>query len=184
MKLSPAGQVLFSTFVGGPKSDFGNAIVVIDGVPIIGGTSDGDGFVQRGPSRRVTFGGKAEEKLTGMAHHGVKLYATGYTKSDDWKKLRGPSDAFVVRLNAQTLEWRRSSTSAVAATTRRGVLLSISGVPCISRVKLIRRIFPGRHRGFQKKNHGGVDASSRALVVQQPISAARRRTRPAMMAKT
>ena len=50
-----------------------------------------------------TFGGKGEEKLTGIAHHKGKLYATGYTKSNDWKKLRGTTDAFVVRLNAKTL---------------------------------------------------------------------------------
>ncbi len=100
MKLAPDGRVLFSTFVGGPKSDFGNAIVIAGNQPIIGGTSDGDGFVQSGPSRRVTFGGKGEEKLTGLAHHRGRLFATGYTKSSDWKTLRGAMDAFVVRLNA------------------------------------------------------------------------------------
>ena len=55
MKLSPSGRVLFSTFVGGPKSDFGNAIVMVSNQAVIAGTSDGDGFVQSGPSRRVTF---------------------------------------------------------------------------------------------------------------------------------
>ena len=157
VKLSPDGQVLFSTFVGGPKSDFGNAIVVIDGVPIIGGTSDGDGFVQRGPSRRVTFGGKGEEKLTGMAHHRNKLYATGYTKSNDWKKLRGPSDAFVVRLNAQTLGVEKveyfggsGDDSAWGIAVNKGGGVYIAGQtdsPDLPRV----------HRGFQKKNNGGVD---------------------------
>ena len=103
IQLSPSGRVMFSTFIGGPKSDFGNAIVMVGNRAVIAGTSDGDGFVQSGPSRRVTFGGTGEEKLTGLAHHHGKLYATGYTKSNDWKTLRGPSDAFVVRLNAQTL---------------------------------------------------------------------------------
>ena len=31
---------------------------LIDGQPVIGGTSDADAFVQSGPSRRVIFGGK------------------------------------------------------------------------------------------------------------------------------
>ncbi len=158
MKLSPTGQVLFSTFVGGPKSDFGNAIVLIDDEPVIGGTSDGDGFVQRGPSRRVTFGGKGEEKLTGMAHHGAKLYATGYTKSKDWKKLRGPSDAFVVRLNARTLAVEKveyfggsgsDSAWGIAIDKRGGVYIAgQTDSPDL----------PRADRGFQKKNHGGVDA--------------------------
>ncbi len=92
MKLSPSGHVLFSTFIGGPKSDFGNAIVMVGNQPVIAGTSDGDGFVQSGPSRRVTFGGTGEEKLTGLAHHKGKLYATGYTKrppaQSRWVRLR------------------------------------------------------------------------------------------------
>ncbi len=103
MKLSPGGDVLFSTFLGGPHSDFGNAIVLVGNRPVIGGTSNANGFVQSGPSKRADFGGTGEEKLTGIAHHHGKLYATGYTKSNDWKTLRGGSDAFVVKLNAETL---------------------------------------------------------------------------------
>ena len=89
MKISPIGNVLFATFIGGPESDFGNAIVIIDNQPVIAGTSDGNCFVQRGPSTRVNFGGTGEEKLTGIAHHKGRLYATGYTKSNDWKTLSG-----------------------------------------------------------------------------------------------
>lgn len=158
VKLSTTGQVLFSTFVGGPKFDFGNAIVLVDNEPIIGGTSDGDGFVQRGPARRVTFGGKGEEKLTGMAHHGGKLYATGYTKSKDWKKLRGTSDAFVVRLNARTLATQKAeyfggsgddSAWGIAVDKRGGVYIAgQTDSPDL----------PRAHRGFQKKNRGGVDS--------------------------
>lgn len=158
VKLSPAGRVLFSTFIGGPKSDFGNAIVIVDNEPIIGGTSDGDGFVERGPSRRVTFGGKSEEKLTGIAHHKGKLYATGYTKSKDWRTLRGGSDAFVARLNAQTLaiekvEYFGGSGDDSAwgiAVDRRGRVF-IAG-------QTDSPDLPRANRGFQKANRGGVDA--------------------------
>ena len=158
MKLGPEGQVLFSTFAGGPKNDFGNAIALNGGDPIIGGTSDSDGFVQRGPSRRVTFGGSGEEKLTGMTFHKGKLYATGYTKSTDWKKLRGGSDAFVVRLDAGTLavetaEYFGGSGNDSAwgiAVDRRGRVFLAGQTDSTD--------LPGAGRGHQKTNRGGVDA--------------------------
>ena len=158
MKLSPSGHVLFSTFIGGPKSDFGNAIVMVGNQPVIAGTSDGDGFVQSGPSRRVTFGGTGEEKLTGLAHQKGKFYATGYTKSNDWKTLRGPSDAFVVRLNAQTLaiesvEYFGGSGDDSAwgiAIDKRGRVF-IAG-------QTNSTDLPGANRGFQRQNRGSIDA--------------------------
>ncbi len=158
MKLGPEGQVLFSTFAGGPKNDFGNAIALDGDEPIIGGTSDGDGFVQCGPSRRVTFGGSGEEKLAGMAFHKGKLYATGYTKSGDWKRLRGGSDAFVVRLDAGTLavetaEYFGGSGNDSAwgiAVDRRGRVFLAGQTDSTD--------LPGAGRGYQKTNRGGVDA--------------------------
>lgn len=158
MKLSPAGDVLFSTFLGGPQSDFGNAIALVGAQVAVGGTSGGDGFLQIGPSKRVTFGGAGEEKLTGIAHHKGKLYATGYTKSNDWKTLRGPSDAFVVTLHATTL--------AIESTTYIGG----SGDDSAWGIAIDRhgRVFiagqtsspdlPGSNRGYQRSNRGGVDA--------------------------
>ncbi len=158
MKLSPTGQVLFSTFAGGPKSDFGNAIVLVDGQPVMGGTTNGDGFVQSGPSRRVTFGGSGEEKLTGLAHHKGRLYATGYTKSRDWKTLRGPSDAFVVEMNAQTLAVEKAgyfggsgddSAWGIAVDKRGRVFLA---------GQTNSTDLPGAGRGYQSTNRGGADA--------------------------
>ncbi len=158
VKLSPSGRVLFSTFIGGPKSDFGNAIVVVDDQPVIGGTSGGDGFVQRGPSSRTRFGGSGEEKLTGLAHYRGTLYATGYTKSKDWKTLQGATDAFLVQLNAQTLANEHAeyfggsgedSAWGVAVDKRGRVFLAgQTDSPDLARA----------NRGYQKTKRGGVDA--------------------------
>jgi len=158
MKLSPGGRVLFSTFIGGPRNDSGNAIALVDGEPVIGGTSDGDGFVQRGASKRVTFGGSGEEKLTGIAVHRGKVYATGYTKSKDWKTLRGPSDAFVVRLNAKTLEIESEELyGGIGDDSAWGIAVDARG-----RVYIAGQTdspdLPGARHGFQKKSRGAVDA--------------------------
>lgn len=158
VKLSPVGRVLFSTFAGGAKQDFGNAITLVKDQPVIGGTSDGDGFVQRGPSRRITFGGKGEEKLTGIAHHKGKLFATGYTKSSDWKTLRGPSDAFVVRLNAQTLALENAEYFGGSGNDSAwGIAVDKRGRVFIAG-QTDSPDLPGAQRGYQKANQGAVDA--------------------------
>jgi hypothetical protein len=158
VKLSPVGQVLFSTFIGGPKSDFGNAIVLLGNAPVIGGTSDGDGFVQSGPAKRVTFGGTGEEKLTGIAHHGGRLYATGYTKSNDWKPLRGPSDAFVVELNAETLAIARTEYFGGSGDDSAwGIAVDQRGHVFIAG-QTTSTDLPGVSRGYQKTYRGGIDA--------------------------
>lgn len=158
MKLSPEGRVLFSTFIGGPRNDFGNAIALIDGEPVIGGTSDGNGFVQRGPMRRAKFGGSGEEKLTGIAVHHGKIYATGYTKSKDWKTLRGPGDAFIVTLHAKTLVIEREQLyGGIGDDSAWGIAVDRRG-----RVYIAGQTdspdLPGARRGFQKKSRGAVDA--------------------------
>ena len=158
MKLSPEGRVLFSTFIGGPRNDFGNAIALVDGEPVIGGTSDGNGFVQRGPSRRATFGGSGEEKLTGIAYHAGKIYAAGYTKSKDWKMLRGPSDAFVVRLDAKTLAIEHEEFyGGTGDDSAWGIAVDKRGRVFIAG-QTDSPDLPGARRGFQKKNHGATDA--------------------------
>ncbi|MBM3785119.1 MAG: hypothetical protein FJW30_12205 [Acidobacteria bacterium] len=158
VKLSPEGRVLFSTFAGGAQSDFGNAIVLAGGRPIFAGTSDGEAFVQSGPDRRVTFGGAGEEKLTGLAYSKGRLYATGYTKSSDWNRLRGPSDAFVVRLNARTLAIEKSENfggdgddSAWGIAVDRRGRVYIAG-------QTGSEDLPGARNGFQPDKRGGVDA--------------------------
>jgi hypothetical protein len=158
VKVSPVGRVLFSTFIGDAKSDFGNAIVVVDNQPIIGGTSDQEGFVQRGPSRRVVFGGKGEEKVTGIAHHKGRLYVTGYTRSSDWKTLRGGTDAFVVRLNAQTLAIENTDYFGGSADDSAwGIAVDKRGRVFIAGQSDSPDL-PGANRGYQKANRGGVDA--------------------------
>ena len=184
VKLSPDGQVLFSTFIGGAKSDFGNAIVLVEDEPIVGGTSDGDGFVQRGPSRRAAFGGTGEEKLTGIAHYKRTLYATGYTKSKDWKTLRGTTDAFVVRLNAQTLAIERAeyfggsgddSAWGIAVDRRGRVFIAgQSDSPDL----------PRANRGYQKSNRGGVDAFVARIGGPTTWFGGSQRTRPATTVRT
>lgn len=158
VKLSPAGSVLFATFVGGPKSDFGNALVIAGNRPIIGGTSGGDGFVQRGPSQRVTFGGTGEEKLTGLAQYQGKLYATGYTKSNDWKALRGTMDAFLVRLNAQSLAIERAEYfGGSGSDSAWGIAVDQRGRVFIAG-QTDSTDLPRTSRGYQKVNRGGTDA--------------------------
>jgi hypothetical protein len=157
MKLSPEGRVLLSTYIGGPGNDFGNAIALIDGEPVIGGTSDGNGFVQRGKGR-VTFGGSGEEKLTGIAVHRGKIHATGYTKSKDWKTLRGPSDAFVVRIDAKSMAIEHEEFfGGIGDDSAWGIAVDKRG-----RVYIAGQTdspdLPGARRGFQKKSHGAADA--------------------------
>lgn len=158
MKLSPTGRVLFSTFVGGPKADFGNAIVLVEGEPVIGGTSGGDGFVQRGPDKRVTFGGSGEEKLTGLAHHKGKLWAAGYTRSNDWKALRGGSDAFAVRLNARTLAIEKTEYFGGSGDDSAwGIAVNKRGRVFIAG-QTSSHDLPGAGSGYQRANRGEVDS--------------------------
>jgi hypothetical protein len=114
--------------------------------------------VQAGPSRRVAFGGSGEEKLTGLARYKGNLYATGYTKSTDWKKLRGPSDAFVVTLNVQTLRVRKvehfggsgEDSAWGIAVDKRGRVFIGGQTDSLD--------LPQASRGYQVENRGGVDA--------------------------
>lgn len=111
------------------------------------------------PAARVSFGGTGEEKLTGIAHRKGKLYATGYTKSKDWRTVRGTRDALVVRWNAQTLTVEKAdyfggsgddSEWGIAVDKRGRVFIaSQSDSPDL----------PRANRGYQKANRGDGDAS-------------------------
>jgi hypothetical protein len=158
VKLSPVGRVLFSTFLGGPKSDFGNALVIVENQPVVGGTSDRNAFVQRGPLRRVVFGGTGEEKLTGLASYRGRLYATGYTASNDWKPLRGTTDAFVVRLHGQRLAIENVEYfGGSGADSAWGIAVDKQGRVFIAGQSDSPDL-PGADHGYQNLNRGGVDA--------------------------
>lgn len=184
VKLSPEGRVLFSTFIGGPRNDFGNAIALVDGEPVIGGTSDGNGFVQRGPSRRVTFGGSGEEKLTGIAYHAGKIYTAGYTQSKDWKRLRGPSDAFVVRLDAKTLAVEHEEFyGGIGDDSAWGIAVDKRGRVFIAG-KPVRPIYRAGGAGFRRRITGQRMRSLPESAGLRRTSVARGRTRPATTGRT
>lgn len=118
----------------------------------------GDGFVQRGPDKRVTFGGSGEEKLTGLAHHKGKLWAAGYTRSNDWKALRGGSDAFAVRLNARTLAIEKTEYFGGSGDDPAwGIAVNKRGRVFIAG-QTSSHDLPGAGSGYQRANRGEVDS--------------------------
>jgi hypothetical protein len=122
VKLSPIGSVLFSTFIGGPKSDFGKAIAIIANQPVIGGTSDEDAFVQRG--HRHVRPSAARAKKNSLETHITKdgsmwgiavdkrgrVFIAGQPDSRDlphanrgYQKVnRGGVDAFIAQIGGPT----------------------------------------------------------------------------------
>ena len=139
VKVTPSGQIVYATLLGGSGADQGNALELDGkGGVFVGGTtwsSDfpgmpasrsgdrGDAFVSylrpgdRSSLRSVVFGGTQEEKLTGLAADGRGgLFAVGYTKSKDFptvspiqSELRGVSDLFLTRLRISDLAFTFST---------------------------------------------------------------------------
>jgi hypothetical protein len=133
VKVSPDGEVVYSTLLGGGGADDGDALELDGhGGVFVGGTTESNDFPgqarPRTPSkgdayvshidpdnpkafRSVVFGGQEEEMLTGLASDGRGgLFAVGYTKSKDFPTvrpiqgaLRGVSDLFLTRLDARSL---------------------------------------------------------------------------------
>lgn len=81
----------------------------------------------------------------------------GYTKSKDWKILRGPSDALVVRMDAKTLAVEHEEFHGGSGDDSAWE----SGVDKHGGVFLAGQTdspdLPGARRGFLKKNHGARD---------------------------
>jgi hypothetical protein len=128
LRFGPNGQVLYSTLVGGSQADQGNGIELLpDGAILIGGRSWSTDFPNtkqkfgpRGKSdiflarfkpgdptdhSSAILGGRNDEKLTGITVSGKSTFITGYTQSADFPTsrplqahLKGPSDAFVVKI--------------------------------------------------------------------------------------
>ncbi len=133
VKLAPTGEVVYATYLGGSGADQGNGLHLDgQGGVFVGGTTwsndfpgqrahgtkgAGDAFVSHfqpgdpGSLRSVVFGGRQEEKLTGLALDGRGgIFAVGYTKSRDFplaaplqSALGGISDAFLTRLKLPEL---------------------------------------------------------------------------------
>ena len=132
VSLSPRGQILYGTFLGGEGDEVGNALELDGrgGVFVAGTTNPRDSPGQTRADRQgadafisflrpssassltsVSFGGSGEEKLTGLAVDGRGgVFGVGYTKSDDFPVLNpvqpalgGTSDVFVTRLTVPSL---------------------------------------------------------------------------------
>jgi Beta-propeller repeat len=114
VEIGPAGEILYSTFIGGSGADQGNGLwLAPNGEVYIAGTTWSSDFPgaaanrQLGPGgngdvflaslspgraherRAVVFGGSAEEKLTGLiADRGGSVFLAGYTLSADFPTHR------------------------------------------------------------------------------------------------
>ncbi|HYI97152.1 MAG TPA: SBBP repeat-containing protein [Bryobacteraceae bacterium] len=134
VKLAPDGKVIYSTFIGGSGTDQGNGLEIDHkGNIYVAGTTwssdfpgqskpkmgtQGDAFItslRAGGKdfRSVVFGGKEEEKLTGIAlDNNGSIYATGYSKSADFPStsaLKGVRDMFLTRISVADLSMQFSA---------------------------------------------------------------------------
>jgi hypothetical protein len=113
-----------------------------------------------------TSAARAKKNLLASHITKGKLYATGYTKSNDWKTLRGTTDAFVVRLNAQTLAVEKTeyfggsgADSAWGIAVDKHGRVFIAGNPT-------RSICHARIAGIRKRIAAGSTRSSRRSAAQ------------------
>jgi hypothetical protein len=160
VRVNPNGAI---SDVRSPGDGIGNGIAVArDGTVCAGGTtSNADVFVSCfHPDRdnstvTRTFGGSAEEKLTGIAFDGRGgLLVAGYTRSADFptihalqQSLGGVSDAFLLRLPCRN--WNRCSphSSGALEMIRGGASQPIvRGMQC-SPASLAPTTYPGRATG-------------------------------------
>lgn len=130
-KVSPSGEVLWATFLGGAKADVALALAVDawDNVYVVGNTESPDfpmtrprygvsgassGFLTKFDSAGVVqysnvFGGELQDKVTGLAVDAAgRAYVTGWTTSQEFpvtsgaaQTKPGPSDGFAVSFDEQ-----------------------------------------------------------------------------------
>ena len=187
VRLSPRGQIVYSTYLGGQGDDLGNAIDLDGrGGVLVGGTTTSDDFPgQRRPRggdadafiswlhfsdaeslHSVVFGGSAEEKLTGIAIDGKGgVLGVGYTKSDDFRvlnpvqpKLRGASDLFLARLTVPDLALAFSTYFGGSGNDSGwGVTADRKGAPVVAGTTDSHDL-PASDDAFQRTAQGGMDA--------------------------
>lgn len=161
-KLSPQGEIVYGTYLGGSGRDMGNALA-LDGTGnvFVGGTTTSDDIPGQGGVRsqgadafvsklRLTdrqsieslvFGGSGEEKLTGLAVDGQgAIFGVGYTESDDFPvreptqaELRGTRDMFLVRLSPSEMALTVSTyLGGTGDDSAWGVTVDSSGAPVVA----------------------------------------------------
>lgn len=186
-KLSPQGQIVYGSYLGGSGDDVGNALE-FDGTggAFVGGTTtsddfpgrtdprttDPDAFVARlslsneGSPGSIVFGGSAEEKLTGLAADGEGgVFAVGYTRSVDFpvhkpiqSNLRGSSDLFLGRLSTSDLSFTFSTYLGGAGEDEGwGVAVDSEGAPVVAGTTTSGDLPTGTD-AFQRGLGGGQDA--------------------------
>ncbi len=187
VRLSPSGQIVYGTLLGGSGDDLGNALELDGrGGVLLGGTTtsddfpsqrrapgrDADAFISAvrlsdaAPIRSVVFGGTAEEKVTGISADGKGgVFIVGYTKSDDFPvlgpvqpKLRGGSDLFLSRLSIPGLAFTFSTyLGGSGDDSGWGVAVDDTGAPVVAGITDSADL-PASSDAFQRIPRGGLDA--------------------------
>ena len=186
-KLSPQGEIVYGTYLGGSGMDIGSALA-LDGTGnvFVGGTTTSGDFGGRGPVQSqgvdafvsklrlragesvesFVFGGSAEEKLTGLAVDGQGgIFGVGYTQSDDFPvreptqaELRGTRDMFLVRLSSSELALTFSTfLGGTGDDSAWGVTVDHSGAPVVAGTTDSHDL-PASADAFRRINAGGRDA--------------------------
>ena len=187
VSLSPQGQVLYSTFLGGEGDDVGNALELDErGGVFVAGTTNSRQFPgQTGADRKsadafisflrpsspasltsIAFGGSGEEKLTGITVDGRGgVFGVGYTKSDDFPvlnpvqpALQGSTDVFVTRLSVPSLTIAFSTyLGGSGDDSGWGIAIDGAGAPVVAGTTDSPDL--GTSRGaFQRSAPGGLNA--------------------------
>jgi hypothetical protein len=188
VELAPDGQISYASFLGGSSDDVGNGLDLgADQSLYIGGTTSSDDLPsQQGPkpssggadaflcrvrprdkaSACRVFGGRLEEKLTGVAlDNKGGIYTAGYTKSADFpikdplqRGLRGESDLFLTRLSSSGLEITFSTFFGGSGDDSGwGVAIGRNGNPVVAGITDSVDL-PGTLETYQPENGGNRDA--------------------------
>ncbi len=187
VRLSPQGEIVYGTFLGGRGDDLGGALELDGhGRVFVGGTTTSDDFLGRRRSaspdadafisclltsdaasvRSVVFGGSSEEKLTGIAIDRTGgIFSVGYTKSEDFPmldpvqtELRGEGDLFLARLSIP--EFAPTFSTYLGGSgddSGWGVAVDRTGAPIVAGTSDSRDL-PASSNSFQKAAGGGADA--------------------------